>query len=159
MVAGKVFTKGIPYPLLFIHRANQTYSYQIRSYNLMNFLEFVSDQYVSISAEHHFYGFFFNKIPLFRRLKWREVITFKGIYGNITDENNPEITQGLMLFPTDSQGNTTTFSLQEKPYMEAGVGIENIFKFFRVDLVRRLTYLNKPNVDEWGVRMSLKFDF
>ena len=43
--------------------------------------------------------------------------------------------------------------------MEAGVGIENIFKFFRVDLVRRLTYLNKPNVDEWGVRMSLKFDF
>jgi hypothetical protein len=157
--AGKVFTKEIPYPLLFIHRANQTYSYQTRSYNLMNFLEFVSDQYVSISAEHHFYGFFFNKIPVFRRLKWREVITFKGIYGNVSDENNPEITQGLMLFPTDAQGNTTTFSLQEKPYMEAGVGIENIFKFFRIDLVRRLTYLNNPNVDEWGIRMSLKFDF
>ncbi len=157
--AGKVLTKGIPFPLLFIHRANQTYSYQSLSYNLMNFLEFVSDQYVAINAEHHFYGFFFNKIPVFRRLKWREVITFKGIYGNITDANNPEQTQGLMLFPTDTQGNTTTFSLQEKPYMEVGVGIENIFKFFRVDLVRRLTYLDNPNVDEWGVRMSLKFDF
>lgn len=157
--AGKVFTQAIPYTLLFIHRANQTYSYQMRSYNLMNFLEFVSDQYVAINAEHHFYGFFFNKIPLFRRLKWRELITFKGIYGNITDPNNPERTQGLMLFPTDVQGNATTFSLQEKPYLEAGVGIENIFKFFRIDLVRRLTYLNHPNVNEWGVRMSLKFDF
>lgn len=157
--AGKVFTQAIPFPLLFIHRANQTYSYQSRSYNLMNFLEFVSDQYIAIYAEHHFYGFFFNKIPLFRRLKWREVISFKGIYGSISDKNNPEITQGLMLFPVDSQGNTTTFSLQEKPYLEAGVGIENIFKFFRVDLVRRLSYLDNPDVDEWGLRMSLKFDF
>ena len=157
--AGKVFTKGIPYPLLFIHRANQTYAYHTRSYNMMNFLEFISDQYVAFNIEHHFYGFFFNKIPLFKRLKWREIVTFKGIYGNITDANNPNITSGLMQLPTDKDGNTSSYSLKEKPYLEAGVGVGNIFKFFRVDYVQRLTYLDNPNVQKWGIRFKFKFDF
>ena len=157
--AGKVFSGGIPFPLLYVHRANQTYSYQLRSYNLMNFLEFISDQYVAVYAEHHFYGFFFNKIPLFKRLKWREIITFKGIYGGVSDENNPEKTSGLMLFPTDVNGNPTTFILKTKPYMEASVGIGNIFKFFRVDLVKRLTYLDNPNVSDLGIRARFKLDF
>ena len=156
---GKVYGEGTPFPLLFTHRANQTYSYQIRSYNLMNFLEFVSDQYVAIYLEHHFYGFFFNKIPFLKRLKLREIISFKGIYGGVSDKNNPEITRGLMLFPTDVNGNTTTFTLDDKPYMEISVGIGNIFKFFRVDLVKRLTYLDNPNVQEYGIRARFKFDF
>ncbi len=157
--AGKLFGSGIPFPLLFIHRANQTYSYQIRSYNLMNFLEFVSDQYVALYFEHHFNGFIFNKIPLIKKLKWRAIISFKGIYGGVTDKNNPEVTPGLMLFPTDADSNPTTFTLQNDPYMEASVGIGNILKFFRVDLVKRITYLNNPNVQKYGVRVRFRFDF
>ncbi len=156
---GKTLGDAIPFPLLFIHRANQTYSYQLHSYNMMNFLEFVSDQYVAINAEHQFYGFFLNKIPLIKKLKWREVITFKGIYGEVSDKNNPVVTDGLMLFPTDGYGNPTTFTLQNKPYMEVGVGITNIFKILRVDFVKRLTYLNNPNISSWGIRGKFVLDF
>jgi len=157
--AGKVFTKGIPYTNLYIHRANQTYSYQLRSYNLMNFLEFVSDEYAALYVEHHFNGFIFNKIPLFKRLKWRAIISAKGIYGQLTDENNPEVTKDLMKFPTDENGNSTTFSLTGKPYAEASIGVGNIFKFFRVDLVKRVTYIDNPNVQEYGIRARFRFDF
>ncbi len=156
--AGKIFGK-VPFPLLELPRANQTYSYQLRSYNMMNFLEFASDKYVSLLVEHHFNGFILNKIPLIKKLKWRSIISFKGLYGGISDKNNPEVTPGLMKFPTDKSGNPTTFSLKEKPYVEASVGIGNIFKFFRVDMVRRITYLDNPNVPKYGIRVRFKFDF
>lgn len=149
----------VPYPLLTIHRANQTYSYQLQSYNLMNFLEFVSDQYVSIHFDHYFNGFFFNKVPLLKKLKLREVATFKVLFGGIRDENIPTDSNGLMQFPTTVDGISETYSMEGEPYMEASIGIANVFKFFRVDLVKRLSYLNHPNVAEWGVRARFKFDF
>ncbi len=157
--AGKVFSETIPYTNLYIHRANQTYSYQLRSYNLMNFLEFVSDEYAALFVEHHFNGFILNKIPLLKRLKWRAIISAKGIYGRLTDKNNPEKTDGLMNFPTDENGNPTTYTLSSKPYAEASIGVGNIFKFFRVDLVKRMTYLDNPYVQEYGIRARFKFDF
>lgn len=156
--AGKIIGKA-PFPLLFVHRANQTFSYQLYSYNMMNFLEFVSDEFVSLSVDHQFNGLIFNRIPLFKRLKLREVISFKGIFGKITDENNPLETAGLMNFPTDIDGNTTTFTLENEPYIEMSVGVANIFKFFRVDLVRRITYLDNPNVSKYGIRARFKFVF
>lgn len=156
---GKVFGEDVPFPLLFVHRANQTYSYQLRSYNLMNFMEFVSDQYVSVFAEHHFNGFFLNKIPLIKKLKWREIITVKGIYGGVSDQNNPNVTDDRMLFPVNDRGEQTTFTLEHTPYVEASIGIGNIFKIFRVDLVKRFTYLDNPSVSEYGIRARFKFDF
>ncbi len=156
---GKVFANAVPYTNLYIHRANQTYSYQLRSYNLMNFLEFVSDEYAALYLEHHFNGFIMNKIPLFKRLKWRAIISAKGIYGRLTDENNPEVTPGLMLFPTYDDGRASTYTLDKKPYAELSVGIGNIFKFFRVDVVKRMTYLDNPYVQEYGIRARFKFDF
>ena len=155
----KILGSGVPFPLLTVHRANQTYSYQLLSYNLMNFLEFVSDQHVSLFAEQHFNGFFFNKIPLIKRLGWREIISFKGVYGSVTDKNNPNVTPGLMLFPTDEFGNTTTYTLEGTPYVEVSAGIGNILKFFRVDYVQRLTHLENPNVPTHGIRLRFKFHF
>lgn len=156
--AGKIFGR-VPYPLLEIHRANQTFSYQRESYNLMNFLEFVSDEYFSLNYTHFFNGFFFNKIPLFKKLKWREVATFKMLYGRITDENNPENHPDLFQLPTKPDGSKITYSLESKPYIEASVGIANIFKILRIDLVKRLSYLEHQSVSEFGVRAKLKFDF
>jgi len=149
----------VPFPLLNVMRANQTYSYQLYSYNLMNFLEFVTDRHISLNAQYFFNGYIMNKIPLVKHLKLRLIATFKGVYGDLRGVNDPSINPRAMLFPTDIEGNTTTFSLESKPYMEASIGIGNILKFFRVDLVKRLSYLNNPHVQEYGIRARFKFDF
>lgn len=156
--AGKIFGE-VSYPLLFMHRANQTYAYQLASYNLMNFLEFVSDEYISLNIDHHFNGFIFNKIPLIKKLKFREVASAKILYGNLTNQNNPEKNTYLFKFPTDDLGNPITFSLIDGPYVEVSVGVENVLKFFRIDVVKRLTYTNNPKVSEIGIRARFRFDF
>ena len=158
MEGGRVFGQ-VPYPLLIAHRANQTYAYQLESYNLMNFLEFASDKYVSINAYHNFGGFFFNRVPLLRKLKWREVVTLKALWGGLDEKNRPSRENGLLLFPVDDEGNTITYTLDKKPYMEASVGIANIFKFVRLDLVKRLTYTEHPGISKLGVRMRFKLEF
>ncbi|WP_343692202.1 DUF5686 family protein [Chitinophaga sp.] len=139
----------VPFPLLDIHRANQTYSFQLQSYNLMNFLEFVSDHYAGMNIDHHFNGFFFNKVPLLRRLKWREIVNTKFLWGGVRNENEGK----LLLFPSG------TYSLSNGPYIEGSVGISNIFRILRVDAVKRFTYLAHPEAPSWGVRAMLKFDF
>ena len=149
----------LPFPLLSIHRANQTYAYQLNSYNLMNFLEFVSDRYASINIDHNFNGFFFNKIPLLNKLKLREVMSFKGLYGGLRAENNPFANISSMRFVQNEDGVAITNSLNRGPYMEGSVGVGNIFKILRVDLVKRFSYLNNPMVSEWGIRSRVKFDF
>lgn len=155
---GYIFGK-VPYPLLTVHRANQTYAYQLNSYNLMNFLEFVSDHYASFNIDHNFNGFFFNKIPLVKRLKLREVASFKVLYGSLRDENNPSKDPSLLQFPTNEDGSSRTYTLGREPYMEGSVGIANIFKVLRIDAVKRFNYLDNPNVSEWGIRARVKFDF
>lgn len=155
--AGKIFGQ-VPYPLLFIHRANQTYAYQKQSYNLMNFLEFVSDRYAGLNVDYCFNGFLFNKIPLFRELKLREWVTFKVLYGGLTDRNNPEYNDNLLKFPVSADDVPETYTLERKPYIEGSIGIANILNLLRVDLIKRFTYLDNPNVNELGVRILIKID-
>ena len=155
--AGKIYGQ-VPYPLLFMHRANQTYAYQKYSYNLMNFLEFVSDQYASVYVDHSFNGFIFNKIPLIKRLKLREIVTFKALYGSVNNRNNPDLQFNLLKFPADDSGTPLTYTLAGKPYIEAGVGLSNIFRIFRVDFIQRFTYTNNPNVDDTGFRVQFRLD-
>jgi hypothetical protein len=149
----------IPFPLLTTHRANQTYSFQLNSYNLMNFLEFVSDKYAAANIDVHFNGFFFNKIPFLKKLKLREVGSIKALFGSVRDENNPAKTDKVFEFLKDENGVPLTYALNNGPYIEASVGIGNILKLFRVDFVKRLTYLDHPNVQSWGIRTRVRFDF
>lgn len=148
---GKVFGAA-PYPLLEIHQGNESLLGNADAYNMMNILEFVSDEYVSGNIEHHFNGLFLNKFPLLKRLKWREVIGIKGIWGNIGEES-----LALMQLPS------YTSTLKSKPYYEASVGIENIFKFLRLDLLWRLNYLdnefNGIKVNRLGLRGKFQFRF
>ena len=160
VVEGGYIKGTLPYPLLTIHRANQTYSYQLRSYNLMNFLEFVSDRYASINIDHHFNGFIFNRLPLLKKLNLREIISAKVLYGGISKENDPANQHADVLkFPVNDNGLPTTYALNNGPYIEGSVGIGNIFKLLRLDLVKRFNYLDHPNVAEWGIRGRIKFDF
>jgi hypothetical protein len=149
---------NLPFPLLIIHPANQSYFYQEGAYNLMNYEEFVSDHYVGINIDHFFNGFFFNKIPLFKKLRFREVIAAKILYGGVRDENNPDKNPAQMKFPV-TNGFSSTYSLGGQPYLEASIGIYNILSIVRLDLVKRFTYLNHPDISGLGLRVSGNFNF
>ncbi len=149
---------NLPFPLLIIHPANQSYFYSENAYNLMNFGEFVSDHYAGINIDHSFNGFFFNKIPLFKKLRLREVVAAKLLYGGLRDENNPASNPSQMKFPL-TNGLLSTYSLGGKPYFEASVGIYNIFSVIRIDLVKRFTYLDHPGISGLGLRFSSNFNF
>ncbi len=157
---GATFGK-VPFPLLTIHRANQSYAYQPESYNMMNFMEFISDHYGAVFIDHHFNGAIFNRLPLIKKLKLRELITFKSLWGGISDDNRPTPGNGLLRLPVDpTTGIPISYALGSKPYMEASIGIANIFKVLRVDFVKRLTYLDNPNApNRVGIRFRMKFDF
>ena len=157
-VEGAYILGKLPFPLMTIHRANQTYAYQLISYNMMNFLEFVSDHHVAVYADHYFNGFIFNKVPLLKKLKLREVVAGKILFGGTRDENNPYKNADLIKFPY-TNGSIATYNLTNKPYLEASVGITNIFKLIRLDLVKRFTYLDHPDIAKWGIRGRVKFDF
>ena len=156
---GYLFGK-VPFPLLDIHHANQTYAFQLQSYNLMNFQEFVSDHYASIAVDHNFNGFIFNRIPLLKKLKLREIIDVKSLWGGVRKENDPANDPSLLRFPGSvGAGGAGTYALGSTPYVEGSVGVGNIFKLLRVDLVKRFTYLDHPGAPEWGIRFFVKFDF
>jgi len=155
--AGKVFGT-VPFPYQFIHNANQTYIFDKYSYNMMNFLEFVSDRYVSLNLDHSFNGFFFNKIPLLKKLRLREVATLKVLYGAVGNNNNPYLNPSLFKYPQDINGVTQTYTLEKKPYIEASIGCSNIFRVLRIDIVKRFTYLDHLNAPSIGIRLKVKFD-
>lgn len=156
--AGRVFGKA-PFPLLTIHQGNQTYANLYNSYNLMNFLEFVSDRYVSLIVEQNFNGFFLNKVPLIKSLDLRELVSVKAIYGGLSDKNNPKLHPDLIQFPVYSNGISRTYTLGDDPYVEGSVGIGNIFKVIRLDLIKRFTYVRNPEISTLGFRVSLHTSF
>ena len=154
-----IIGNNIPYPLLTLHRANQTYAYQLQSYNLMNFMEFISDKHTSLNVQYYMNGFILNKIPLVKRLQLREVFSFKGLYGSLREQNNPTYNTTLFDWQRNAEDEISSFTFGSKPYMEASVGLGNIFKVLRVDYVKRLNYLDHPNVSDWGIRARIKVDF
>ncbi len=151
---GRVWN-DVPYPLLIIPNANLSYTLQKESFALMNPMEFIADTYASWETIYYTNGLIFNRLPLIKRLGWREVIDFKGFYGTLRPSNIPNMTDshGLYLFPRDNH------PLTRKPYMELSFGIENIFKILEIDYVRRLTYCNLPGISKHGVRIRVHAQF
>ena len=145
--AGKTFGV-VPYPLLDIAPGNPTYTYSRHQYNLMDFFEFVTDEYVGIHYEHHFLGAFLNKVPVVRKLQWREVVSFHGLIGTA----NP---QSLQLHLDDE----AEFAVPSSGYYEVSAGLENIFKFLRVEAVWRLSQRDLPNAIPFGVRVDVGINF
>ena len=167
---GKIdmFVKGgaqwnkVPFPLLIMPAANLSYILQRETFNLINNMEFLNDRYASLDVSWDLNGKIFNRIPLLKKLNWREAIGFKMLYGHLTDKNNPMKHPGdseLFLFPT-RDGRPTSFVMDPKtPYMECSVGIHNIFKILHIDYVRRLNYLDHPDANKWGVRFMVMMTF
>lgn len=143
----------VAYPLLDIHRGNETFTYDDRSYNMMNFLEFASDQSVGFMYTHHFNGLITSQVPLLDRMKLRAVTSGKILVGTLSDANANQQDSTLLLFPQ------RLGYLGSTPYVELSAGLENIVKLFRVELVKRMTYLDNPEVSQiWGVKgLAIRF--
>src|SRR5690349_20534041 len=144
----------LPYPLLGLHLGNQTPIYTSVLYSLMNYGEFISDHYVSLQYRQYFEGLFLNRIPLIQKLNWRLLATGNVIYGGMRDANWEIIAK------KDPGGDQTLNAGRFKnglPYVELGYGVENIFKFLRVDFVHRVTYANEPGARKFGVLFSAQF--
>ncbi len=147
-------TNGVlPVVLLDVQKGNDTYYYNRYAFNNMNRYEFATDKYASLSVQQSFGSFPFKYVPLLKRLKWRSLITFKGVMGGMSEAN--KIANGYY----DSTINYH-FTIPDKtPYMETGVGIDNIFHLIRIDAVWRLNYLNNPGICKFGLKGSLELKF
>jgi hypothetical protein len=150
--AGYVFGTAA-YPFLKIHEGSQSYWLMTNAFNKLNFFEFISDSYIGGNVEQHWEGLFFDRIPLIKKLKWRLVTTGRITYGSISERHLKE-----MLLPD------FTRKFGKTPYAEAAVGIENIFKVGRVDLVWRLTHLDPilptdKKINPLGIRFRWAFIF
>ena len=150
----KVWSKAA-YPDLLMPNVNLSYTIQPESYTLMKPMEFINDQALSWDLTYWGNGILMNRLPLIKKLRLREVLTLRGIWGSLSDKNNPATSNDVFLFPTDA----LCQPMGNKPYMEAGVGLDNIFTILRVDYVWRLNYRENAGTDRRGVRVQLHFNF
>ena len=160
----KVFDQ-LPYPLLITLAGNQSIFRTNRTYNLMNYGEFVLDEAIELGVSYHMNGLILNNIPLLKKLKWRTVIAGRCALGSFNEELNgfydPDSNPAGIL-PDSINGNPVDgfYTLSyNRPYAELSYGIENIFRFLRIDLVQRLTWLENPNTNRFAVKISGVFRF
>ena len=151
----------VPFPLLILPEANLSYITQRETFCLINNMEFLNDRFASLSLSYDMNGKLFNRIPLLKKLKWREMIRFRTLWGTLTDKNNPFKSNNpdLFLFPM-RDGQYTSHVMDPKiPYMEASIGVYNIFKLLHVEYVHRLTYRDNPGINKWGIRFMVLMVF
>lgn len=159
LVKGGIQWDKVPFPLLIMPAANLSYIVSDETFNLINNMEFLNDRYASLDVSWDLNGKIFNRIPLLKKLKWREWLGVKCLWGTLSDRNNPTLARNaddnvLMMFPEG------TFIMDKKrPYVELIAGIHNIFKIFHVQYVRRLNYLDLPTAHKHGVRIMMRFTF
>lgn len=152
---GHIWSKS-PYPYLLIPTANLSYTLQRESFSLMNPMEFVNDTYGSWFITYFANGALMNSIPGIKKLRLREVISFRGILGHLSHRNNPDFQPELFRFPEDVKPTPMTST----PYMEIAAGFDNILSCLRLEYVWRLTYLNVPyTIDRSGLRVGFHVKF
>ena len=156
---GGIVWDQVPYPLLIMPASNGSYIIQKNTFSLINTMEFINDRYASLMLSWDLNGKILNRIPLAKKLYWREYLGVRMLWGDLTDKNNPYLPENagnprLMYFPKGSN-----IMNPNRPYMEMVVGIHNIFKFFRVEYVKRLTYKDLPSAPHWGMRYGVSLTF
>jgi len=156
---GGIQWNKVPFPLLIMPATNLSYIFNRETFSMINNMEFLNDRYASLHVSWELNGKILNRIPLIRKLKWRESLGFNCLWGSLSDKNNPFIERNagdgrLMYFPEGAY-----IMDGSEPYMEFTAGIHNIFKIINVQYVRRLSYLNLPTARKHGVRFTLEFSF
>ena len=166
---GGIQWNKVPIPLLIMPAANLSYIIQDGTFNLIYNMEFLNDRYASLDVSWNMQGKLFNRIPLLKKLKWREFIGVKCLWGELSDKNNPFLEENrnddvLMMFPGHYRANgvyeySSAVLDPKKPYVEVCAGIHNIFKLLHVEYVRRLNYKNLPTANKWGIRLMIRTVF
>ena len=162
----------VPFPLLIHPAVNQSFVIQDNTFSLINSLEFLNDRYVQLMWSWDLCGKIFNRVPLLKKLHWREYIGLNALWGTLTDKNNPAgnnyTDASLFYFPghfqTADDGsvfyeNNTIVMSKNTPYLELRVGVHNIFKILHIEYVRRLTYKDNPGTHKNGVRFMFRVFF
>ena len=149
----------VPFPLLLMPPVNTTYIEDESTFGMMRNMEFMNDRQLYWSMWWDMNGKILNRIPMLHKLKWREHIGFKGMFGQLTDKNNPMLEKNqdnkiLMRFP-----NCVKILDDGKPYMEFEVGVHNILKLFSISYVHRINYNNLPGTKKNGVRFTYILTF
>ena len=143
---GKIFGE-VPLGLMGVIPGNQSWFVIENTYNLLDYYDFVADEYASLHLEHHFNGRLFSRVPLLRKLNLREIVGIKGVYGRVSENNKALNASGL------------TYIAPEDVYWEYHAGVGNIFKVLRVDFAWRGSYLEMPDARKFAVRASFGFYF
>lgn len=159
LAKGGIQWNKVPYPLLIMPAANLSYIVNDETFNLINNMEFLNDRYASLDISWDLNGKLFNRIPLLKKLKWREWLGIKCLWGTLTDKNNPTLAANagdhtLMEFPEGSY-----IMDSKRPYIELIAGIHNIFKIIHIQYVHRLNYNNLPTATKNGVRLMVRLTF
>lgn len=158
-IKGGIQWSQVPYPLLIQPAANQSYIIAPETFNCINTMEFLNDRFASLMVSWDLNGKVFNRIPLIKKLHWREYIGFRMLWGTLSDKNNPYLEQNrgnsnLMYFPEGSN-----IMDSKRPYTEIVLGIHNIFKIWHVEYVRRLNYNDLSTSPKWGMRYVISLSF
>lgn len=158
-VKGGIQWDKVPFPLLIMPAANLSYIVSDDAFNLINNMEFLNDRYASLDVSWDMNGKIFNRIPLLKKLKWREWLGVKCLWGTLSDRNNPTLARNagdnlLMAFPEGAY-----IMDKNRPYVELIAGIHNIFKIFHIQYVRRLNYLDLPTAHKHGIRIMMRLTF
>ena len=157
--AGAEWNK-VPFPLLIMPRVNTSFFEHQGSFNMMEDMEFLNDRYAQFNLAWDLEGKIFNRIPLLHKLKWREYVAVRGMWSNLSKKNiptyfDPQRPENTLFYFPDNTYNMNS----NTPYWEVVVGVHNIFKVFEIDYVRRLSYLNHPNIKKWGIRFGFNITF
>lgn len=164
MLKGGAQWNKVPFPFLCMPAANLSYIMEDNTFNLINNMEFLNDRYASLMLSWDLNGKLLNRIPLLKKLKWREYFGCNMLWGTLTDKNNPFLPQNqgddqLFFFPFDDQGNPISHVMdKKKPYVELIAGIHNIFKILHVEYVHRVNYLDFCK-QKWGIRITFRATF
>ena len=149
---GYIFSQ-LPYPLLEVHLGNSSPFYYRQGFNTMNRAEFISDHYAALRYTHHFEGFFLNRVPLLRKLEWRLIASTNVLYGGVRDENK------AYQMIDEQQVPAFGFIQDRQPFVEVGYGIENIFHLIRLEAYHRLSYLDRPDVSKFTIKVGFQIKF
>lgn len=160
----KIFDQ-LPYPLLITLAGNQSFFRTNRTFNLMNYGEFVLDRALEAGINYHMNGIILNRIPLLKKLQWRTVLGAHAAFGSFNSSLNGfydpgENPSGILPDSVGGHPLTRFGTLSfDKPYAELSYGVENILRFLRIDLIQRLTWLENPDANRFAVKISGVFRF
>lgn len=157
---GAISGDALPFMLLMVHPGNETFYYSKQAFNLMNRFEYVSDRYAGFTIEHDFEKKLINALPRVRdwlaKTNIRQFWNVKAVWGGLSGEDKKLNCQ--------EYGNYRMKSLNGKPYIEVGTGLDNIFRYFRMDMVWRVTpsqttLPRPPSGGNFGVYGSFHLQF